>query len=65
MGIMSGLLILGVISGIAVITVTDTRNGRITGAVIIAAVVIGWLFSLLPYLAAQAIARYISWHVEE
>lgn len=46
------------------VAATHDRDARLVGAIIMGGAVIFWLFSLLPYLAAQAVARYITWRLE-
>lgn len=62
--IVSALAILSIAGGVAVVAATHDRDARLVGAIIMGGAVIFWLFSLLPYLAAQAVARYITWRLE-
>lgn len=63
-GIVSGLAIISIGIGVAVVAVAHDRDSRLIGAIIMGGAVVVWLFSLVPYLAAQAIARYIRWRLE-
>lgn len=64
-GIITIIAIAGVITGIVLLAKSQTDAHKIEGGVLIAGSAMAWLFSLLPYLAAQAIGRYIEYRVNE
>jgi hypothetical protein len=50
--------------GGVVLAQADSGGQRALGTFLMLGALLGWFFSILPYLAAQALARYIEFRVE-
>jgi Protein of unknown function (DUF2510) len=61
--IVSTLAVLFAGTGIVVVILSSTAAHRIAGGALIVGALVVWLFSLVPYMGAQAVARYIQFRV--